>query len=262
MLYDEVIKHVENVSGLKKEEFASSSKEYIRIFNYAENNDNECIIVRFYDGKIGPVNGDKTKQHIKDKLGFICEDIDKKGNIVHKYKIIGIEERFTSGTVKKAPSMVLSVIKDNSCNILNTYSNLEDDHRYYYHLYDDPDFNANPNNWRKLHKVAQSIDRERRAKMKETGIKYDNREQGCLFHTVWGTSKYDELEATIEQPSLGIWWENPTQINLRDKELFFKYQKILSNYSIELIITYINKLTMKEFRIENIDEIINKIRNG
>src|SRR5580698_923962 len=110
MNYEQVMKHVEKVSGEPRANFANARQKEVRMFssNNAQNVAGECVIHRFGIG--GPIpsglNGDKTKQYIQDRLGLEVEDDEKSGKVVVKYRIVGLAKRATSSTAPPTPPSV------------------------------------------------------------------------------------------------------------------------------------------------------------
>jgi hypothetical protein len=265
MDYENVMLHVEKYSGITRDKFYLSSDETIRTFATAKNVNDECLIVRFPNGipTIGG-NGDKNKQLIRDNIGLETATVEKSGKTIVSYKIIGVITNYSSATVRKPPPNVLKALANDRCDLLNTSTNCEVDHRYEYSLYEDDVFYKDSSNYRRLHKVANSVDRERRIKLTKSGVKSDNREDaGCYFHTVYGTSKYNAADATTDQPSHGIYWENPKLVNIRDRELYNQYVARLNDIlSSKEIVRLVNELSKVDFKIECVDMISDHIRNN
>ena len=95
--FDNVISHIEQITGENRNEFANSKKKYVRIFSGARNIEGECVIYRFgienpTKEQMADPNGAIVKRDVEKKLGLKTEIIKKNGQIIVSYKIVAIAE--------------------------------------------------------------------------------------------------------------------------------------------------------------------------
>ena len=170
------------------------------------------------------------------------------------------------------PNNVKSLLKNQYCQIINTKSQLEIDHKYEYMLYNNDDFNKNPKNYQKIHRVFNSKKREERINRDKTGYKYNNTNSGLAFITTKNNLKHNISDISLNNPYDGDFWTDPKETLKLDRQLYCMYYLKCIKVGLvkendfkffeEHIVPKINKICTDSYSINSIDSIIEIILNS
>lgn len=255
--YDE--QHIEDLRHAKMKDLRTKNDQILKIANLT------------LDGK-GSISREDLPKRLRTNNGgqvrglepyFI---IERRGDT---WNFLGFREQTQSQF--SVPQHIRALFKDGACVVLDTHSQVSIDHKYYpYTLYDNPDFNKDPNHYQPLHITLQNKKREDKKDRENTGYKPDNRKYGCAFSTTRYTLKDRTELYTTTCPYDGYYLTDPKETLRQDRQLYTDYYNALSaqnpNLSLETFeqhwIPKINNAIREDKFIQNIHEVCEAIINN